>query len=162
MRGPPAELARLRPAAGGSLRGLGQAPDGADRSRGARLAGPRGLSGARTPGTTSRSAGGGSLLPLAAGPRAPFPPPAGPRGARREGARPGLGGGGTGATQALPDEWAGGARPGRMRAPPARPAKRSGSRPDVRADAPGSPAEPWAAGEGACGRRLRWGRLGML
>lgn len=60
---------------------------------------------------------------------------------------------GDGATRALPgpprprhDEWASGARPRRKRAPPARPAKRAGTRPGAVPGPPGSPVR--ALGEG--------------
>lgn len=104
---------------------------------------------------TSRSAGGGSLLPLAAGLGAPFSPPSGAELSSRV---PSVG---TGAPRALPapprprhDEWAGGARPGRKQAPPARSAKRAGTRPGAR------PGLIPGAGEGRLGSALPLGLPG--
>lgn len=96
-RGPSAPACGLRP--GGASRGR-VAPDGRGLGRGAAgeaVRRPRAERGPDAPAAavaTSRSEGGSSLLPLAAGQRAPFPlPPAPPstrpRGAQRSGARRG-------------------------------------------------------------------------
>lgn len=94
---------------------------------------------------TSRSAGGGSLLPLAAGPGALFARPAART--RCEGARRG------------DDEWAGGARPGGSgTSGPA--VKRAGTPPGSR---PGSGLPAWRrAGEGGLGSALPGQHLGSL
>lgn len=98
-----------------------------------------------------------ALLPLAAGPGAPFPRP----GRAEPGSRPPVG---AGVTRALPGpphprhyEWTGSARPGRKRAPPARPAKRVGTWPGT-APAPRAPSPLPGAGEGGPGSALALGR----
>lgn len=127
----------LRAAATGHVGG----PDGAGGGHGVRRGCSPGLALA-----TSRSAGSGSLLPLAAGPQHRFP--AGPRGAWREGAVPRRSWGHPGSCLASPsrgqDEWTRGARPERKQTPPARPAKRAGTGPAVCPGPPGFPAVPGA------------------
>lgn len=166
-RGPSAPACGLRP--GGASRGR-VAPDGRGLGRGAAgeaVRRPRAERGPDAPAAavaTSRSEGGSSLLPLAAGQRAPFPlppPPPAPGRAELSARAPG---GGTWAPRALPgpprrchDEWAGGARPGRKRAPPARSAKRVGTRPGR----PGSQAALWGRG-GQAGVRASSGASGKL
>lgn len=155
----------LRP---GGASGGRAAPDRAGPGRGAagdavRAPGP---SGVRTPERPRWQLPG-------VGRRLPAPPgggargtvfPAGPRGARREGAQRG-----DGATRALPgpsrprhDEWPGGAMPGRKRAPPAR---RAGARwhPARRSPQPaGFPSPRPGAGKTGWGLRFQSGTLPQL
>lgn len=144
------------------------APDGMGLGRGAAGVDLRGsgavwgLDTGATAGATSRSAGGCSLLPLAAGPEAPFP---GPSRAETSARAPGVG---TGAPRALPclplpghDEWIGGARPGRKWAPPARSGKRAGTRPGSRPGLPASLQAPWGRG-GQAGVRASGRASGKL
>lgn len=88
----------------------------------------------------------GMRLPAPPGGRAAAPFPGGSSRNRHEGAGPVQGWGHPGSylpsLSSAHDEWAGGARPGRKPAPPARWAKRAGTGPAVCPGPPGSPAVP--------------------
>lgn len=160
-RWPSAPACGLRP--GSSSMGRA-APDGTGLGRGAagprvRPCGDRGLHGVRTPWRQPWQLPGvreaASCSPWRWGCGHRFPRP---RRAELSARAPG---GRTGVPQALPnppcslhDEWTGGARPGRKRTPPARSAKRAGTRPGARPGLPGC-----SLGQGRAGRgpRFHWG-----
>ena len=160
-------MGRARPPAGcvlEALRGAERPPTGRACDAGLRVGPCRDLGAVRGPDAlaaavaTSRSAGGGSLLPLVVGLGAPFSQ-AQPSGAQHQGARLGDRGTSGPACWACPcqHEWAGGARSGRKRASPARSAKRAGTRPGAR---PGLLVS-WSRG-GQAGVRTSTGASGKL